>query len=207
MYVERKKSDSRRVRETKQKLQDALWELLKEKPIERIYVGEVAERAQLNRTSFYRYYMDVYDLYDSIVQQFAEMFQQKIFAILPELLFHVPYSGDNELTRFIAENPEVLSRLTRDSRILNRLKAENFAYAKRLLKIETDDASIDFIMEFYVGGQMALFSYWLQHQDQMTHEKFFALMQEMILRGPLTILKEKLSPEVLQLLQEKHGAE
>ena len=38
MYMEKKQSDSRRVQETKQKLQTALLELLQEKNIEQITV-------------------------------------------------------------------------------------------------------------------------------------------------------------------------
>ena len=86
MYIERKKPNSKRVQETKQNLQEAFLDILMEKPVEQITIREITERAQLNRTSFYRYYMDVYDLYETIVDAFLERLQKQLLMVLPDLL-------------------------------------------------------------------------------------------------------------------------
>jgi AcrR family transcriptional regulator len=52
-----------RVRRTRQLLQDALVELLAEKSFDAISVQDIAERATLNRTTFYDHFTDKYALF------------------------------------------------------------------------------------------------------------------------------------------------
>lgn len=51
-----------RIRRTHHFLQEAMIELITEKGFEAITVGEIAERAMINRATFYRHYQDKYDL-------------------------------------------------------------------------------------------------------------------------------------------------
>ena len=52
----------RRVKKTKRQLRLALMELMCEKPQKHISVRELAERADINRGTFYIHYKDVSDL-------------------------------------------------------------------------------------------------------------------------------------------------
>ena len=54
--------------DTKQALQEAFWELYKNKSIEKISVREITERAGYNRGTFYLYYKDVYDILEQSEQ-------------------------------------------------------------------------------------------------------------------------------------------
>lgn len=67
----RKQTDLR-VRRTHKLLQDALIELIEERGFDAITVGDIAERAMVNRTTFYRYYQDKYDLVEKIFEAAAE---------------------------------------------------------------------------------------------------------------------------------------
>ena len=60
-----KKTDAR-VRYTQKILKEAFLACLEEKPINRITVKEVCDRAQLNRATFYAHYRDCYDLLESL---------------------------------------------------------------------------------------------------------------------------------------------
>ncbi len=204
MYNEKKKPDSRRVQETKRKLQAALLELLQEKSIEHITVMEIAERAQMNRTSFYRYYLDVYDLYDSIVEEYANMFQQIMPYMLLKLLHENPISIDDKIFAFIKQNRKFIKQnVLNNSRIVQKLKAKNIASLKNLLHIVDEDIETNYILEFYVGGQMGLVTYWMQHFDEMSDTEFFALMQKLVLQGPMTVLKEKIPQEIFETMHQK----
>jgi AcrR family transcriptional regulator len=57
------KTDRRQIR-TKQLLRKALMELFEEKGVESLTVSELAERAGINRGTFYLHYLDVADLLD-----------------------------------------------------------------------------------------------------------------------------------------------
>ena len=57
--------ENQRIRVTKRMLKEALIRLLKQKSIEKIKVQELCTEAQINRTTFYKYYGSQYDLMDT----------------------------------------------------------------------------------------------------------------------------------------------
>ncbi len=58
-----------RIQRTENLLQDALVELTAERGFDAITVGDIAERAGVNRATFYRHYQDKYDLVERIFQE------------------------------------------------------------------------------------------------------------------------------------------
>src|SRR5713101_2998978 len=70
-----------RVKRTRQLLLQAFWALLEEKQnIHSISVQEIAERATVNRATFYAHFEDKYELLDSIIR---EKFQKQVASKLP----------------------------------------------------------------------------------------------------------------------------
>lgn len=58
-----------RIKKTNRAIRSAFYELIKEKPMEKITVREIAERAEINKTTFYAHYETVYDLVDQLEQE------------------------------------------------------------------------------------------------------------------------------------------
>lgn len=52
------KTDAR-IRYTRQTIQQVFIDLLKQKPLGKITVKEICEKAQINRSTFYKHYEDV----------------------------------------------------------------------------------------------------------------------------------------------------
>lgn len=55
-----------RIEKTKRSIYNAFIELRARKPLEKLTVKELCEKAQINKSTFYVYYHDVYDLSDKI---------------------------------------------------------------------------------------------------------------------------------------------
>lgn len=71
-----------RILRTRQLLKDAFIELLGEMDVEKITVNRLAERAMINRVTFYLHYRDIPDLMDKMSEEMLE----DIKRILPEVL-------------------------------------------------------------------------------------------------------------------------
>ena len=56
------KKDNRRVVMTKRIIKDVFIEMLEKKSIQKIYVRELCVKADINRSTFYKYYESQYDL-------------------------------------------------------------------------------------------------------------------------------------------------
>lgn len=65
-------SDNRRVQYTKRVLKESFLELLLKKPAGQITVTEICQGADVNRTTFYMHYDDVYDLKRKIEDAFFD---------------------------------------------------------------------------------------------------------------------------------------
>ena len=74
------KTDAR-VRYTCKVIQDAFLDVLKEKPISRITVKEVCDKAEINRGTFYKHYQDCYDLLDKIEEEGLREFEKMLASI------------------------------------------------------------------------------------------------------------------------------
>ncbi|WP_339316708.1 TetR/AcrR family transcriptional regulator C-terminal domain-containing protein [Paenibacillus sp. FSL R10-2734] len=61
-----------RVLRTRQMLRDAVIELLEEMDIEKISVNRIAERAQINRVTFYLHYRDLPDMLEKMADDMVE---------------------------------------------------------------------------------------------------------------------------------------
>src|SRR5260221_14719045 len=93
-----------RVRRTHLLLRKAFWELMAEKDFQSITVQDIADRAMVNRATFYDHFVDKYALLEySIREQFKETLQRQI----PEVF---KYSVEN-LELLIVTMYEYLSAL------------------------------------------------------------------------------------------------
>ena len=66
------KKEDRRTAYSKMVIKEALFELVKTKPLTKISVKEICELADINRCTFYAYYTDIYDLRDKITVDYEE---------------------------------------------------------------------------------------------------------------------------------------
>ena len=67
----------RRVKYTQKVLKESLLQILKERPIERVTVKEICDRADINRSTFYVHYGSPQELFDSIKQDLFQQIKEK----------------------------------------------------------------------------------------------------------------------------------
>lgn len=67
-----------RVRYTKMVIVQNFIKLLRQKPINKITVKEICDLAEINRATFYKHYLDVYDLLEKIESQFLAELLSKL---------------------------------------------------------------------------------------------------------------------------------
>ena len=65
--------EDRRTQYSKRMIRESLYTLMKEKPLNKISVTEICQRADVNRSTFYTYYTDIYDLHQKILKEFFSL--------------------------------------------------------------------------------------------------------------------------------------
>ncbi|HET7090029.1 MAG TPA: TetR/AcrR family transcriptional regulator C-terminal domain-containing protein [Anaerolineae bacterium] len=71
------KVEDLRVRRTRKLLQKALIELTIEKGFADVTVHDITERAMVNRSTFYRHYLDKYDLLSQYIEELSELIESQ----------------------------------------------------------------------------------------------------------------------------------
>lgn len=151
------KSD-RRIRYTKMVIRQALLDLMKENPINKITVTQICTLADINRGTFYAYYTDVYDLMTHIEK---ELFEEVNSAIQKSLKSGTPSDMLEEILEYIWENIDLCRVLLGPNgdkdfvgRIVNIGHDKNIAEWHRVepeVKYETLEALYIFISNGIVG--------------------------------------------------------
>lgn len=71
--------ESPKRRQAREAMEGALLLLLRERPLEKISVSELCQRAGVNRSTFYAHYLDIYDMRDQLGDRFIRsMFHELV---------------------------------------------------------------------------------------------------------------------------------
>ncbi len=177
-----KKSNDRRIRYTRHALQTALIERMQEKPLNRITVREVCETADINRSTFYMHYKDIYDLIDEVEEQIY----QDIDTIFAK---EAPSVQDMEqLLNYVQKNKVLFCCLfqqcsgisiSRFSTILHR------HYSKKLLRNKITPPSLEssYLYEFLYTGILGVLQKWLQNDCKDDCKDVAEVIWQMIIRS------------------------
>lgn len=94
-----------RVRYTRMIIEQSFLELLSEKPVSKITVTELCQKAQINRATFYKHYMDVPDLLEkleeNLFEQIRESFGSEKIKLKEFLVKMIHYTKENQ-NRYMA---------------------------------------------------------------------------------------------------------
>ena len=122
-----------RVKKTRRAIQKAFIELLREKPIEKITVKEIAERAEINKTTFYAHYETLDALIDQMEQQTVQMVTEQMAGAQqlldqPDAFVQEMFASLLQATDYLGVVPaSAMNRFTQHLRdaILEKIKGEN----------------------------------------------------------------------------------
>ncbi|ERI91880.1 hypothetical protein HMPREF1982_02923 [Clostridiales bacterium oral taxon 876 str. F0540] len=165
---------------TQRNFQDAFWILYEKHSIDKITVKDICSLAGYNRSTFYQYYVDVYDILHKLEDQLmdeindfvlrfleqannlnASQALESIFGILTRLDKYIvillgPH-GDTEFTRKIVENLKPIW-------IKYFFCSENYTTAE-----------VDLLMEFYISGLLSMYNKWLFNPNGVSIERIIQL--------------------------------
>ncbi|KRO17704.1 TetR family transcriptional regulator [Lacticaseibacillus saniviri] len=136
--------------------------LLLTRPLDQITVQDIVRKADVNRSTFYRHFLDINDfldwLADTMLSEITQQFPQPQAAVLDFTQFY-QYATDNRI---------LLQAFLGSRRWTDFVTALQETVAKRytsLLNQQTSDMPPAVQAAFLIGGHIALFNWWMQ-QDQ-----------------------------------------
>jgi len=177
------KKEDLRITKTKRDLRVALIYLLKDLPFEKVTIGDVCEKAMVNRMTFYKHFKDKYDLLEQTIDYLMMQIIQKVTDVV------TPVNSFEDFLEFCvalaqtiilesAEKKDVFPALYRsDSGIVYDVMTRTMHQYIKMLVLELSKYkklkySLQTTTEFLSGGVIHLICYWLLHIDDFDKDLF-----------------------------------
>ena len=171
---------------TKQAFADVFCHLYSQKPIEKITVQEITNRAGYNRSTFYQYFADMYALLDFVETDLLSYIKVELAKQAA-----AESSAQNVLHCFEKESHmSALKALFGDygsARFIERLKRE-IPTDRWGLNLPKDSAQAPYLLEFYTSTALSLLKLWFRRGKDLSPDELFALVRQLYTGGISAVL-------------------
>lgn len=172
--------EDRRTRMSRRLLQNALIEMMKTKSIHEISIKRLCEIADVNRSTFYRYYGSQYDLHREIVDRVSGEIVARatrhpdgllnLRAVLTDTLEYI--EQERELILVLLSSNGTLNIGETFTEIVNRLTGEEQQGELRM-----------YCIQFLSAGLTNIVWTWLQKEDHRSPQEVAGMLSELFRHG------------------------
>jgi AcrR family transcriptional regulator len=188
-----------RVRRTRKMLQQAFFECTAEKGFAALTVRDITERAMVNRSTFYRHYLDKYDLLEQYLNEMYMSFedQQVIAGLTPpevsssliDLLKHIQqFAGFYRVMLGMQGDPLFTQRF-RHKIEKGFFSCFNQAFPEFIC--QPDAPPLDLLLKVITSAGCGAIIWWLEQEQPSPPEQFATWLNQFIYDIAITSLKPK----------------
>ena len=157
----------RRVRKTKAALRHGLAVLTQKKSIKEITVKELVEEVDINRSTFYLHYTDIYSMVAELESELLEEFKNAID-------LYPPTNSEEEMCRFFEHIYNILNDNREICFVSERIKK---IFESGMVKNVYD---VRYVFDFCISGGMGLFKHWLTDENALEPAHMAKITTDMV---------------------------
>lgn len=170
---------------TRQSFISVFCELYCQKPIEKITIQEIANKSGYNRSTFYQYFTDVYDLLSFV--------ENDILDYIGEKLKDTDQAGiePQDILILFEEKGAYLDALLGDYgniRFIEKLKGAFFSGEQNYC-LPKDSSVAPYLLEFHISTSFSLLRLWQRRQKDLTPDELFSLIETLFTSGISSVTK------------------
>ena len=158
------KSQSRRTSRTKKAICDAFAELMYEKELSKITVQELADRADVERATFYKHYYDIYDVYEKMESTFLI----ELGEIITEQGIKSKFEVYPAVFEYIKKNPKIFKMIFSPNnnvplrrKLITLVEGLNRVIWSESLGVAMDDSMVECAIKYHSNGCLAIIENWV----------------------------------------------
>lgn len=185
-----------RIVKTLRQIDRALLDCLKVCPFQKITVDMLCKSAMINRSTFYKYYLDKYDLLDKYLCRILDEFQENINVAFinaePSRIHDLHYIKNFEAAlKYIAQHREAYQTLWNaaiDRKIYNEMTQivhDNIlaTFDRRPLPSSQKKKYADLYAFLFASNMMSLIQWWFEYYDTVTMKEVEEIMTDNMHHG------------------------
>ena len=162
------KVNNKRKKDSREKIEKIFIELIQTKEINEITVSDICKKANLNRTTFYSNYIDIYDFADNVRDNLLE----EVLNLYSEEVKTKTHSYDFlKLFKYIKENQLFFKTYFKLNYDNNFSLLEEATIDNEVLKHYGNKDNIEYHITFFKNGLNAVIKKWLQNDCKESPEE------------------------------------
>ncbi len=203
-------TQDRRIKRTKMLLQNALVDLMLEKAVGNISVKELTQKADVNRSTFYLHYLDIYDMLEQMENEFVETIQGFFHDFFTPLPTSMPLTLFVNISEWLEQDKEYYVKLLRGSasgyifeELESRIRDE---FLTLLYLIFLDEESLDLRtrVNFTVSGTVGVLRMWVMEGGNISLVELSETIDDILNNGMIQDYPQKILmryPDYMQRLE------
>ena len=203
-------TQDRRIKRTKMLLQNALVDLMLEKAVGKISVKELTQKADVNRSTFYLHYLDIYDMLEQMENEFVETIQGFFHDFFTPLPTSMPLTLFVNISEWLEQDKEYYVKLLRGSasgyifeELESRIRDE---FLTLLYLIFLDEESLDLRtrVNFTVSGTVGVLRMWVMEGGNISLVELSETIHDILNNGMIQDYPQKILmryPDYMQRLE------
>ncbi len=203
-------TQDRRIKRTKMLLQNALVDLMLEKAVGKISVKELTQKADVNRSTFYLHYLDIYDMLEQMETEFVETIQGFFHDFFTPLPTSMPLTLFVNISEWLEQDKEYYVKLLRGSasgyifeELESRIRDE---FLTLLYLIFLDEESLDLRtrVNFTVSGTVGVLRMWVMEGGNISLVELSETIDDILNNGMIQDYPQKILmryPDYMQRLE------
>jgi len=178
----------RRTRYTRMVLRESLMSLMEQKDIAKITIKELCQRADVNRSTFYAYYRDQYDLLRQVEDEILDELNANLtgFDVNDS---HETFRILEKIFHFIQDNSDFCRLLLSEKGDVSFQKRVMDLYQSRYIEQwlanrgEVDLETVEYLYLYLVNGSIGVVQNWLRSGMQKTPREMAELLLRIVNQG------------------------
>ena len=170
---------------TRENLMQAFWSLYCQKKIDHISVKELTDKAGYHRSTFYKYFVDIYDVLDQWEDSLIQHLEEKV-------LNSLEVDQNNDILQTLADFYESMGKYLTvllgkkgDPHFAQKLKAVMRSALIKPFGLPETDIHTAYILEFGLSAIIATITYWYQNNKNLPSKELISLLRSMLANGVL----------------------
>lgn len=156
-------------------IKTTLVELLMENELSHVTVTNLCSVADINRSTFYSHYLDIYD----VLEDMEEEFVQKVSFILGAGASQVTLSQMRDLVSYIDKHRQLYLALVKRGDIVEKCIEKLIKDYKKMCSSE-EDAKYSAIIRYTVCGVNGIMEKWASEELELPYQELSILLYQMV---------------------------
>ena len=176
---------------TRQNIVDAFCILLRKKPVQKITIQAIADKAGYNRGTFYKYFCDVYDILEHVenlvLAHVKENFKQNI---APENFEQTFFEAFTKIQREKSTYFDVLFNSDNQPRFVEKLIAEVSPIFIETFRLPPHDPKSKYLTEIYFRTVISTITLWIRDGRPLPVEELTQFLRGVLSAGVLAAMQD-----------------